>query len=44
VGRQRNRHDTDCGIERDIFHDFLILLLLASLYSIGLSEAGLPVC
>ena len=44
VGRQRNRHETDRGIERDIFHDFLILLLVISLYSSGLSEEGPPVC
>src|SRR5205807_2952533 len=40
AGRQRNRHETDRGIERDICHDFLILLLAASLYSSGLSDNG----
>src|ERR1700730_16826584 len=33
AGRQRNRHETDRGIERDICHDFLIFLLAVSLYS-----------
>jgi len=44
AGRQRNRHETDRGIERDICHDFLIFLLAVSLYSSGLSEEGSAVC
>jgi hypothetical protein len=40
VGRQRNLHEIDRGIEQDIFHDFLILLLVVALVLDWVKRSG----